>query len=114
MTGPGSHGFEAGGFEADAGRLGEHASEFDGLTQRAAEIARTLREAVASSPWGEDEVGLAFDGRHRAPADEAAGVLDGLPDGMAEMGRALSSAAEAYAASDESAQRAITDAGREG
>lgn len=108
MTGPGH-----GGFEADAERLGERASEFDGLTRRAAEIARTLREAVATSPWGDDEVGRAFDGRHRAPADDAASVLEGLSGGLSEMGRALSSAAEAYTASDESAQWAIDDAGRE-
>lgn len=109
MTGTGPH-----GFEADADRLGERASEFDGLTQRAAQIATTLREAVASSPWGEDEVGRAFDGRHRSPADETAGVLDGLSGGLAEMGKALSSAAESYTAGEESARQAITDAGREG
>ncbi|MBB3661930.1 MULTISPECIES: hypothetical protein [Prauserella salsuginis group] len=109
MSGPGHH-----GFEADAERLGERAAEFDGLTRRAEEIARTLREAVASSPWGDDEVGRAFDGRHRTPADETAGVLDGLSGGLTEMGSALSRAAEAYTAGDEAAQQSITDAGREG
>lgn len=109
MTGPGHH-----GFDVDVDKLGQSASEFDGLTRRAADIARALRESVASSPWGDDEVGQAFDGRHRVPADEAAGVLDGLSGGLAGMGEALARAAEAYTAGDESAQQAITDAGREG
>ncbi|KID29058.1 hypothetical protein ACZ91_17070 [Streptomyces regensis] len=105
MTGP--------GFETDAERLGQRAGEFETLNRRAAEIAERLREAVSSTPWGDDEVGQAFESRHRGHADETAGVFDALSGGLADMGESLSSAASAYLAADESAAESITESGRE-
>lgn len=101
------------GFDADVDRIGTHATEFDGLTERAAAIAAALKEAVGSAPWGDDAVGRAFENRHRPSADETSGVLDALSGGLAEVGESFSSAARAYRSADEESARSITDAGPE-
>ncbi|OZM75069.1 hypothetical protein CFN78_02520 [Amycolatopsis antarctica] len=104
----------SGGFEVDAERLGDKASEFGGLAERAERITAALRTALAGSgaPWGDDTVGRSFAAVHEGPAAETAGRCAGLGAGLDGLGDALTAAAARYADGDSAAARRLgPDAG---
>ncbi|MFC4004193.1 hypothetical protein ACFS2C_20425 [Prauserella oleivorans] len=102
------------GFGVDAERLGTHAAEFAGLTERAGRIVAGLRESLGTAPWGDDEVGRSFAAVHRRQADDTLAAIDGLAGGLTEMGEAFAAAARAYRSADDAAAGDVTDAGSAG
>ncbi|HVV13186.1 hypothetical protein [Amycolatopsis sp.] len=100
------------GFEADVERLAARAKEFDGLVERAGQIAADLGRALegAEKAWGDDPVGRSFAAAHAEPAAETAERVRRLAGGLGEVGGTFADAAKQYRAGDTAAGDSITNA----
>lgn len=105
----------AGGFEADAGRIGARAQDFADHAERARKVAETLQGALESAEqaWGDDAVGQSFAAGHAEPARLALQLLGGLGPELDGMGAKFAGAAGTYRAVDESAEDDARAAGRD-
>lgn len=86
------------GFEVDAERLADRATQFEPLVGRMDKIHGTLRDALSTDGacWGDDAVGQSFAAVHTAPADDALARLGGLSDRLTSVQTRLSETASTY------------------
>lgn len=92
------------GFEVDAERLADRATQFEPLAGRVAKIHGNLRDALGDGAcWGTDAVGQSFAAVHATPADDALTRLSGLSDRLTAVRTRLAETATTYQSGDQTA-----------
>jgi hypothetical protein len=93
------------GFEVDAERLADRATQFEPLVGRLNKIHGNLQDALSTDGacWGTDAVGQSFAAVHAAPADDAMARLSGLSDRLTGVHTRLTETAATYQSGDQSA-----------
>lgn len=93
------------GYDVDAGRLAEQASQFDPLSSRVAAIHRGLADALSTDGacWGTDQVGQSFSAVHAEPSDDVVARLSSLSERLGSVGTRLSDTASTYSAGEDDA-----------
>jgi hypothetical protein len=102
------------GFEVDAERLADRATQFEPLAGRLDRIHGNLRDALSTDGacWGTDAVGQSFGAVHAGPADDAMARLAGLSDRLTSVRTRLSETAATYQSGDQSAVEHLNAAER--
>ena len=93
------------GFEVDAERLADRATQFEPLVGRLGKIHGDLRDALSThgACWGTDAVGQSFAAIHAAPSDDAVARLSGLPERLTSVHTRLTETATTYRSGDQAA-----------
>lgn len=92
------------GFEVDAERLADRATQFEPLVDRLGKIHQNLSDALAGGPcWGTDAVGQSFAAVHADPADDAMTRLSGLSDRLASVRTRFTDTATTYQSGEQTA-----------
>lgn len=93
------------GFEVDAERLADRATQFEPLVGRLNKIHGNLRDALSTDGacWGADDIGQSFAAVHADPADDAMARLSGLSDRLTSVHTRLTETATTYQSGDQTA-----------
>jgi len=92
------------GFEVDAERLADRATQFEPLVGRLGKIHQSLNDGLADGPcWGTDAVGQSFAAVHATPADDVLSRLSGLSDRLTAVHTRFKDTATTYQSGDQSA-----------
>jgi hypothetical protein len=86
------------GFEVDAERLANRATQFEPLAGRIDKIHQSLTDALSQDGpcWGNDAVGQSFAAVHATPANDALTRLSTLPGRMTSVSTRLTDTANTY------------------
>lgn len=93
------------GFEVDADRLADRATQFEPLVGRLNKIHGNLQDALSTDGacWGSDAVGQSFAAVHAGPADDTVTRLAGLSDRLTSVRTRLTETASEYQSGDQAA-----------